>query len=348
MSLKLKAIRRIYADINARDAILAGDRIEGMTVTVINNGSSVVEDFRLEGGIGNGDWVARNFENITTGLEADITNIEADLVSVNELITALDQAVVLIGTWDASLGTFPGESIAQAGFSYIISSGGTVGGIEFVANDRIVAILDNASTTVYAGNWHKLDYTDQVLSVNSQTGAVILDADDISDVTTTNKFNATHTIDVTGATALTIQPEAITNKPAATVASGDLVLVADIDSANALKQVTAQSIADLTTNSIILTGSASLGNINGGQGSLGTVTHNAGRSDYVVMATLRYASGNGKDDNNVTWAITTLGTNTFVISLAEHQGDTQGLTLDYTLVIKKSHVTNSVTLANIP
>ena len=57
--------------------------------------------------------------------------------------------------------------------------------------------------------------------------------------------NATHTVDVTGSGALTLDPVAITNKPAATVASGDLVVIADIDAANALKQVTAQSIADL-------------------------------------------------------------------------------------------------------
>ena len=44
---------------------------------------------------------------------------------------------------------------------------------------------------------------------------------------------------------MTIDPTAITGKPAATVASGDLVLVADINDANALKQVTAQSIANL-------------------------------------------------------------------------------------------------------
>jgi hypothetical protein len=57
--------------------------------------------------------------------------------------------------------------------------------------------------------------------------------------------NATHTSEVTGATALTVQPSSITGKPSTTVASGDLVAVADISDSNALKQVTAQSIADL-------------------------------------------------------------------------------------------------------
>lgn len=45
--------------------------------------------------------------------------------------------------------------------------------------------------------------------------------------------------------AVTAQPALITGKPAATVASGDLVMVADVDDTDALKQVTAQSIANL-------------------------------------------------------------------------------------------------------
>jgi hypothetical protein len=97
-----------------------------------------------------------------------------DLDAIETRVNALDAAVVLSGTWDASAGTFPGGGTAQAGQSYIVSVGGTVNGQVFVANDRIVAILDNASTTTYAANWHKLDYTDQVLSVDGATGAVSL------------------------------------------------------------------------------------------------------------------------------------------------------------------------------
>jgi hypothetical protein len=65
------------------------------------------------------------------------------------------------------------------------------------------------------------------------------------DLNTAKVTNATHTGEVTGATVLTVDPTAITNKGAATVASGDLVLISDIDDSNNLKQVTAQAIADL-------------------------------------------------------------------------------------------------------
>jgi len=58
-------------------------------------------------------------------------------------------------------------------------------------------------------------------------------------------LNVTHTGEVTGATVLTIDPTAITNKSTATVASLDEVLIADVDDSDNLKVVTAQSIADL-------------------------------------------------------------------------------------------------------
>lgn len=105
----------------------------------------------------------------------------------NYIISGLNQdAVTLKGNWDASSGTFPAST--KKGDSYIVSVSGTVDGVLFSVNDRLLSLLDNASTTTYASNWLKLDYSDQVLSVNTQTGNVVLDADDISDVGTTNKY----------------------------------------------------------------------------------------------------------------------------------------------------------------
>lgn len=102
----------------------------------------------------------------------ELTYLKGATSNLQTQINALDSVVILKGTWDASAGTFPGGGIAQAGWSYIVSVTGTVDGIVFTQNDRIVAIVDNASTTIYAANWFKLDYTDQVLSVFSRTGAV--------------------------------------------------------------------------------------------------------------------------------------------------------------------------------
>ncbi len=106
-----------------------------------------------------------------------------DLDALETAVAALDQATILKGTWDASSGSFPGSGSAQAGWTYIVSVGGTVDGQSFAANDRILAIVDNASTSTFAGNWFTLDYTDAVLSVAGRTGAVTIASTDITDST---------------------------------------------------------------------------------------------------------------------------------------------------------------------
>jgi len=95
-----------------------------------------------------------------------------DLDAIETRVNELDASVILMGTWDASSGSFPGGGTAQAGESWIVSVSGTVDSVSFTANDRIIAITDNASTTTYANNWFKADYTDLVQSVVGQTGAV--------------------------------------------------------------------------------------------------------------------------------------------------------------------------------
>ncbi|MCV0371708.1 hypothetical protein [Filomicrobium sp.] len=112
------------------------------------------------------------------------TQVEAALAELRTMVNALDAAVVLAGDWDASTGSFPGGGTAQRGYSYIVTTGGTVDGVSFSQDDRIVALVDNASPSTYAANWLKLDYTDQVLSVAGKTGAVTLVQADIGALTT--------------------------------------------------------------------------------------------------------------------------------------------------------------------
>ncbi|MFZ5710339.1 MAG: hypothetical protein ACOY4T_11765 [Pseudomonadota bacterium] len=83
-----------------------------------------------------------------------------DLDWMETRILALDASVVLKGVWSAAAGTFPGGGTAQAGESWIVSVAGTVGGVDFAVNDRIIAILDNASAVTFAANWFKADYSD--------------------------------------------------------------------------------------------------------------------------------------------------------------------------------------------
>lgn len=168
-----------------------------------------------------------------------------DLDAIETRVNALDAAVVLQGSWDASAGTFPGSGAAQAGDSYIVSTGGTVDSVDFTANDRIVAITDNASTSTYASNWLKLDYTDQVLSVAGRTGAVTLAQADISGLTTADSPQFAG-VNVGAATDTTI-----TRVSAGVVAvEGDTVLMATADigtTVQAYSSVLANTTASFTT-----------------------------------------------------------------------------------------------------
>lgn len=123
--------------------------------------------------------------SFTTAMKAKVDYITVtqavDLDAIETRVNELDASVILKGTWDASGGSFPGTGTAQAGHSWIVSVAGTVDGTVFAINDRILAITDDASTSIFDANWHKMDYTDQVLSVAGRTGAVTLTKADITD-----------------------------------------------------------------------------------------------------------------------------------------------------------------------
>lgn len=130
-----------------------------------------------------------DFATITQAVDLDAMETKQALMTVTQpvdldamelRINALDASVVLMGTWDATTGLFPTSTVA--GESWICSVSGTVAGVVFTANDRIVALIDGASNAVYTGNWHHLDYNDEVLTVAGRTGAVVLVEADITDL----------------------------------------------------------------------------------------------------------------------------------------------------------------------
>lgn len=108
----------------------------------------------------------------------------------------------------------------QDGVTYDLSTMGGGGGSKHTIEDegtpltsRAALNFEGAGVTVADDSGEDATVVtipgDAVSSVNSQTGAVSLDADDISDSGTTNKWNQTHTGDVTGATSLTIASGAV-------------------------------------------------------------------------------------------------------------------------------------------
>lgn len=200
-------------------------------------------------------------ESISKDNSNPIDTGSVDIAALETAVNALDQAVVLKGSWDASSGSFPGAGSAQAGDSYIVSVAGTVDSVAFTAGDRIIAIIDDASTSTYASNWLKADYSDLVQSVAGRTGNVTLTADDISDGST----NAIPTLtqESNWDTAYGWGDHSGLYDPAGTAAaltysdvgaiqdSADTVTDAHIDWGTGANQVSADDIPDGATNAII-------------------------------------------------------------------------------------------------
>ena len=121
--------------------------------------------------LGTGDTLV-----MTAAEQAKLANLTltqaADLDAIEARVTALAAAMVIRGTWDASVGTFPGGGTAIAGDTYYVTVAGTVGGVAFAIGDVITALVDSASTTVYASNWLRTKNNDAVTSVAGLTDAV--------------------------------------------------------------------------------------------------------------------------------------------------------------------------------
>ena len=93
-------------------------------------------------------------------------------------------AMEYLGNWNASTNSPSlADGVGNAGDVYRVSVAGTQdlgsGSVTYAIGDLLI----------YSGSiWEIADNSESVTSVNSQTGVVVLDADDISDASTTNKF----------------------------------------------------------------------------------------------------------------------------------------------------------------
>ena len=125
--------------------------------------------------LGLGAFDTPSFAGITIGGNIAVTGTVdgRDIAADGLRLDALDQALVLKGTWSPSGGVFPGSGSAQAGETWIADDSGTIDGVAFANGDKVIATTDNASTSTYASNWVKSDNTDQVSSVHGRSGAVV-------------------------------------------------------------------------------------------------------------------------------------------------------------------------------
>jgi hypothetical protein len=76
------------------------------------------------------------------------------------------------GDWAPASGSFPGGGTALAGEIWRCSAGGTVNSITFVVGDMVMALVNNASTSTYSGNWIHIDITMPITSVAGLTGVI--------------------------------------------------------------------------------------------------------------------------------------------------------------------------------
>ena len=183
---------RQVSTITARDNIATSKRWQGMLVHVLSENAT----YELNGGTSNVNWEifgSGNFfdkniddsDDITEGLTnlfqrpQDRTKLDyitvtqaIDLDALEVAVAAAASGLTYKGNWDASSGSFPGGGTASLGDFYYVSVSGTVDSISFDVGDNIIAIVNNASTSTFSGNWSKHDQTDAIQDVVGLTGSI--------------------------------------------------------------------------------------------------------------------------------------------------------------------------------
>jgi hypothetical protein len=134
--------------------------------------------------------VQSEINDVANKLDASEVGVSvASLVGGKVPVAQLPNAIMEYqGTWNASTNSpslsNTGNADEAIGNIYRVSAAGSVdfgaGAISFEVGDY--AILNSSKV------WEKADMSDGVVSVNGQSGVVVLDADDIDDASTTNKF----------------------------------------------------------------------------------------------------------------------------------------------------------------
>lgn len=125
--------------------------------------------------------------------------VNSTLINANNGVAPLDAggkiplanlpSTILIykGVWDLSTNTPTlTDGTGTSGFTYRVTGAATPTNFDFGAGN---IELTNGDYLIHNGTvWEKSDGTDAVTNVNGQQGLVDLDADDIDDTSTTNKF----------------------------------------------------------------------------------------------------------------------------------------------------------------
>jgi hypothetical protein len=231
-------VSQIQSKFIANGAVTNAKVATGIDAAKIGDGSISNTEFQRLNGL-TGD--------IQTQLDAKIASTEkgaangvatldgSGKVPVSQLPNAI---MAYQGLWNASTNTPTlADGTGSPGDVYRVGTAGTQdlgsGGISFDVGDYV--IYNGAS-------WDKADTTDAVSSVNSLTGDVVLDTDDIAEGTANLYY--------TDARVAAKVKDLHTASPTVTLAPTDLLIVADVSDSNNLKRVTAQDIANLAAPSV--------------------------------------------------------------------------------------------------
>lgn len=148
-----------------------------------------------------------------------------------------------LGTLATQNGTFSG------------TSSGTNTGDQDLTNYFLKTADDTDDVTVGATNKFATAAEKTKVGFIAVTQAVDLDVIESDTVTNNAKVtNATHTGQVTGSGALTVDKTAISDQSSVVAAADDVVLIGDTSDSSNLKKVTVQSIVDLATGPFFVTG----------------------------------------------------------------------------------------------
>ena len=106
----------------------------------------------------------------TTSAENLKASVDAVSLALYNEISAIATGITPKGAWAAAT-AFPSGS--TAGDFYVVSTAGTVDSEAFAVGDWLVAMVDSASTSTYAANWVRADYSQIVAQKPDNPAALI-------------------------------------------------------------------------------------------------------------------------------------------------------------------------------
>lgn len=248
------------------------------------DGQLVVNVPRTDTTYTNGTWISKNWT--TFSIDTTVVAQKSDLWTAASKNTGTSSwnVPVLDSNWKLNSSVLPSIAITDT-FTVSAVSGLTalsdakkwdIGIVTWTSETYILS--DDPYST--AANWKKLATpTDAVTSVNTKTWAVTLDADDISDSTTTNKF-----VTSTEKSTWSAKQDALTTQTAYT-SKGSATKVPQITT-NTLGQVTwitEVTITQPTVNNATLT-------VTQNWTSKGTFTSNASSDVTIALTDTTYES----------------------------------------------------------